>query len=47
MHYAGHAAYIWVSNPKTAKKKEKDQGKGAFFNYVDKTRYLGTGGRTK
>ena len=37
MHYAGHAAYIWVSNPKTAKKKEKYQGKGAFFNYVDKT----------
>ena len=39
MHYAGHAAYIWVSNPKTAKNKEKDQGKGPFFNYV------GTGGR--
>ena len=38
MHYAGHAAYIWVSNPKTDKKKEKYQGKGAFFNCVDKTR---------
>ena len=39
MHYAGHAAYIWVSNTKTAQNKEKYQGKGAFCNYVDKTRY--------